>query len=88
VHYPNALDAQAGLSRGAISASQERQIQGALKRGKKPLQQTALGGEILIHGGGGFPDWTLGCVALENDDLDRLRALLAPEMQTDVLILP
>ncbi len=53
----------------------------------KPPQQTLLGGEILIHGGGSATDWTLGCIAMENTDIDALRAGLPPSMKTDVLIL-
>ena len=47
-----------------------------------------MGGEILLHGGGGQSDWTLGCIAMDNDQLDILRAELPRDMKTTVLILP
>ena len=37
-----------------------------------PLQNSALGGEIYIHGNGAGSDWTWGCVALENEDIREL----------------
>jgi len=87
VHYPNAEDATAGRARGRINKSTERSIRKALTQGMKPPQQTPLGGEILIHGGGSV-DWTLGCVGMDNEDLDTLRASLPDGMRADVLILP
>jgi murein L,D-transpeptidase YafK len=88
VHYPNVQDADAGLARGQITKARRDAISSADARGTKPPQYSSLGGEILVHGGGNFPDWTLGCVALENADLDRLRGLLPAGMKTDILILP
>jgi hypothetical protein len=88
VHYPGAADAAAGEADGRITPGQRRAIDEALAAGLKPPQQTPLGGEILIHGGGAAADWTLGCVAMDNDDLDTLRAALPQGMAADVLILP
>ncbi len=88
IHYPNARDAEAGRVQGRIDKPTERRIQAALAKDKKPPQASALGGEILIHGQGGFSDWTLGCVAMENQDLDKLRASLPKGLRTDVLVLP
>jgi murein L,D-transpeptidase YafK len=88
IHYPNAQDAAAGLAAGRISASQAAAIRAALAAGHKPPQDTPLGGELLIHGGGSSADWTLGCVALETPELAQLRALLPKTMETDVLLLP
>lgn len=88
VHYPNEADAQAALDRGQISTADERKIRAALRAGAVPPQATPMGGEILLHGGGGRSDWTFGCVAFENSELDALRARLPSGMRTDVLILP
>ena len=88
VHYPSAADAAAGEADGRLNAGQRAAIDEALSKGWKPPQQTPLGGEILIHGGGSTVDWTLGCPALDNPDLDVLRAALPAGMATDVLILP
>lgn len=54
-------------------------IRRAHKRGEVPPQNTGLGGLIGIHGiGAGDADmhreynWTNGCVALTNEEIDRL----------------
>ena len=88
VHYPNAIDTKRALEAGRVSAETAGLISAALKEGKKPPQQTSMGGEILIHGGGSATDWTLGCVAMDNKDIDQLRSQLPEDMVTDVLILP
>ena len=88
VHYPNADDAKAALADGRINAATASQITQALTTHKKPPQTTPLGGEILIHGGGAASDWTLGCIAMDNPDLDQLRASLPADQVTDVLVLP
>ncbi len=88
VHYPGEVDADRGLAAGLITEAQRGQIVAAVRSGKKPPQTTRLGGEILIHGGGGESDWTLGCIAMDNDDLDLLRASLPRNKDVDLLILP
>ena len=37
-----------------------------------PPQKTALGGEIYIHSGGTDGDWTEGCVALNDREMEEL----------------
>lgn len=88
IHYPEVRDADRGLADGLITAAERDAVVAALATGAKPPQETALGGEILIHGGGGSTDWTLGCVALDDRDIETLRAGLPEGMRTDVLILP
>lgn len=70
--YPNAEDAARGLRDGLISRAQHDAITRAIKRKATPPQNTALGGDIYIHGGGAGSDWTWGCVALENADIKEL----------------
>lgn len=88
IHYPNRRDAEEAVAEGRIEAKTARAITRAIDGGKKPPQKTPLGGEILIHGGGGDRDWTLGCAALDNSDLDELRAALPEDMRTWALLLP
>ncbi len=88
VHYPNRIDARLGVEAGRISETEGESIRVALAAGKKPLQTTRLGGEILIHGGGGGSDWTLGCIAMDDDELDLLRATLPAGKRVNLLILP
>ena len=70
--YPNIEDADRGLRDGLISRAQREAIVKAINRKAKPPQNTALGGDIYIHGNGAGSDWTWGCVALENEDIKEL----------------
>ena len=88
VHYPNEHDAATALADGRLDAPQHEVVRDALARDRVPPQQTALGGEILIHGGGSREDWTLGCMALEDEDLGRLRTALPVDQRVWLLVLP
>ena len=72
VSYPNVEDAERGLRDKLISQAQHDAIVKAIKRKATPPQNTALGGDIYIHGNGASSDWTWGCVALENEDIREL----------------
>jgi len=72
ISYPNAEDAERGRRDGLISRAQHDAIVRAIKRKATPPQNTALGGDIYIHGNGASSDWTWGCVALENEDIREL----------------
>jgi murein L,D-transpeptidase YafK len=69
ISYPNATHANRGLRDGLITKSQHDAIMRALKLKRTPPQNTALGGDIYIHGRGASSDWTWGCVALEDTDI-------------------
>jgi murein L,D-transpeptidase YafK len=70
--YPNTEDAERGLRDKLISAAQRKNIVNAIERKVRPPWDTALGGEIFIHGGGTASDWTWGCIALENENIKEL----------------
>ena len=72
VSYPNVEDAERGLRDGLITRAQYNSIVDAHRRKAAPPQYTKLGGLIYIHGNGASRDWTLGCVALENEDMKEL----------------
>lgn len=84
--YPNAEDAGRGLRAGLITRAEHKSITRALDAGRCPPWNTALGGEIFIHGGGTSRDWTFGCVALENPKIKELFDALPAG--TPVRILP
>lgn len=92
VSYPNISDADAGLKNGLITKSQREAISSAIRSKSKPPQNTKLGGDIFVHGGGAgkllglIRDWTAGCVALENEDIKELFDLLP--VKTPVKIVP
>jgi murein L,D-transpeptidase YafK len=72
LNYPNEEDAERGLRDGLITKAVAASIVRANKAGRCPAWNTALGGEIFIHGGGTASDWTFGCVALENPEIKEL----------------
>ena len=79
LNYPDAEAARQGYERGLITDEQWRRIRYALNTGNVPPQNTILGGMIGIHGVGqgdleihGLYNWTNGCVALTNEQIDLL----------------
>ncbi|MCI0524784.1 MAG: L,D-transpeptidase family protein [Acidobacteria bacterium] len=92
VSYPNIADADEGLKNGLITKAQHQAIVAAIRNKTKPPQNTRLGGDIFIHGGGtgklfgAIRDWTLGCVALENEEIKELFETIP--VKTPVRIVP
>ncbi len=72
ISYPNAADAERGFHAGLISNRTAKLIKLAERKHTTPPQNTALGGDLFIHGGGVGKDWTWGCIALENGSIDLL----------------
>lgn len=70
--YPSEEDAERGLRDKLISKAQRDQIVRAIRRQVCPPWNTRLGGEVFIHGNGSSSDWTLGCVALDNENVKEL----------------
>ena len=72
VNYPNAEDAAVALAEGRISQAEHDRIASAASK-KSTVTDSPLGGLIEIHGSGSRPrNWTLGCVALDNQNMDWL----------------
>ena len=76
VSYPNNSDAATGLQNGLLSSSEHEAVVKAHTARQKPPQNTKLGGDIFLHGGGTSSDWTWGCIALSNEDIKELFDLL------------
>jgi len=74
--YPDPADAERGLGASMISRAERDAIVAAHRDKRCPPWKTALGGEVGIHGGGIGRDWTLGCIAMENRDVDELWSVL------------
>ena len=70
--YPNAEDAARGLRAGLINQKTHNRIAQAIREKRTPPQDTKLGGDIMIHGGGIGRNWTWGCIALTNRDIKEL----------------
>ena len=84
--YPSAIDAERGSRDGLIGARDRRAIVDAIRHFRQPPWNTKLGGEIMIHGGGTARDWTEGCLAVSNADIDEFYALIP--LGTEVEIRP
>lgn len=96
--YPALPDATRGFYDKAIDGHQFNAIRGRLASRGAPLWGTRLGGWVGIHGGTdapyaqrrikntGSPDWTAGCIALTNKEIDELHA--ATCLGTPVLVKP
>lgn len=77
--YPNVEHADSALKKGKIDADTYESIARAHSVGQIPPQNTELGGQIGIHGLGSgnlaihkSTNWTHGCIALTNDQIDQL----------------
>ncbi len=77
--YPDMEAADRALQDGRINEEHWQQIRRAVQAGKTPPQNTPLGGLIGIHGVGSGDlevhreyNWTNGCVALTNAQIDVL----------------
>lgn len=70
--YPNAEDAERGFKAGVISKKERDAIRRAIAGKRCPPFGTGLGGQVEIHGMGSQSDWTWGCIALDNPDIEAL----------------
>jgi hypothetical protein len=93
IDYPSAADADAGLAAGTIDQATHDEIAAAHTFGRMPPQDTALGGLLGFHGEGRRwrgdsvdLDWTEGCFALRDEDIDYVAARTRPG--TPVRIVP
>lgn len=72
VSYPGEDAAARGLKAGLITKAQHDAILRALRNKACPSWNTRLGGTVGIHGGGSSADWTWGCIALEDAEIEEL----------------
>ena len=83
VDYPTMEHARRALEDGRISPEEYQAVKAAWTRGETPPQNTGLGGFIGIHGVGEGDmevhsrfNWTNGCVAITNEEIDELARLV------------
>ena len=74
ISYPNAEDAERGLSADLITPAEHTAILEAIHRRAMPPQNTRLGGKIYIHGEAGAPSssGTRGCISLDNSAMQEV----------------
>lgn len=76
ISYPAPDDARRALRARRITRGQYTAILRAHAARLQPPWNTPLGGAVGIHGGGTASDWTWGCIALENPDIEELYTAL------------
>lgn len=86
ISYPGPADAKRGLKDGLISKQEYRAIVLADDGRTTPPWNTKLGGEVFVHGNGSAPDWTWGCIALDDPDIEELYRLVP--VKTPITIHP
>ncbi len=72
VSYPSEEDAARGVAAGLITQAEADRVKANFRRGQRPPWDTALGGQIMVHGRGGSSDWTVGCIAVDDPVMDIL----------------
>lgn len=94
--YPDVRHAERGLREGLISPEEFEMIKKANEGRQQPPWETRLGGAVGIHGRmsdsatdpGRYSmmNWTDGCIAMENADVDEIYSIAS--IGTAVTILP
>jgi hypothetical protein len=80
ISYPNLMNAEKGLAEGMISLTAYERIREDIRKSGWTSCGTGLGCDIAIHGGGVFRyfgksrerDWTEGCIALNDKDIEKV----------------
>ncbi len=70
--YPMPRHARRAHEAGRIDDELLARVEEAAAKKKKPPQYTKLGGLVGVHGGGGGSDWTLGCIAITDEEIEWL----------------
>lgn len=89
--FPNREAANLALAENRITKETWQSIIRAIEAGRTPPQDTPLGGHLGIHGLGqgdhevhGQFNWTNGCIALTNAQIDKLSKWLKPGVVVEI----
>lgn len=92
IDYPRIEDARKALKSGLIDEATFETILRAHEHGRQPPGDTPMGGNIGIHGVGSGDarvhadyNWTDGCIALTDDQIDELTPLIRPGMTVVII---
>ena len=90
IDYPNADAAHRGVAAGLLTAGEAEAVLLAAEEGRCPPWNTALGGAIGIHGRGPADhgserDWTAGCIALTDQQVEELFGVLRTGDRVEIL---
>lgn len=90
--YPSLKVAEEGFANGVIDLDTFIEIRTAMQEGQIPPQDSGLGGQIGIHGlGNADPlvhqkmNWTEGCIALTNDQINSLERWVYKGMRVVII---
>jgi murein L,D-transpeptidase YafK len=93
IDYPSLRDADVALASGNLTAAEHARIVARRRHDRPPPQDTALGGGLGLHGEGprwqnesAGLDWTFGCVAVRDVEIDFLAERVA--LGTPIRIVP
>jgi murein L,D-transpeptidase YafK len=85
-NYPSANNAKEAFEHGRLDNYSYKAVVKAHKRNRVPPQYTPIGGQIGIHGLGAgdkkvhkLYNWTHGCIALTNKQIDKLSRWIGKE---------
>ena len=85
-NYPSVDNAKEAYKKGSIDNYSYKAVVSAHKQNRVPPQYTPIGGQIGIHGLGAgdkkvhkLYNWTHGCIALTNKQIDKLRQWIGKE---------
>jgi hypothetical protein len=84
LNYPDRAHAERAFFAGILSPPEFKEILLAAERKASPPWYTKLGGQINIHAGGAHKDWTEGCIALYDSDMDELFKIASVGTQVHV----
>ena len=91
IDYPRPEHAQRAFAAGLIDAEDYARIVWAFSQNLAPPQDTPLGGQLGIHGVGRADrriheafDWTQGCIALSDQQVERLSKWIHLGMRVEV----
>ena len=85
IDYPSRRDAEVALAEGRLPRSDYERILRAHADGMPPPDDTAIGGNLGFHGEGDrwrgdsrHLDWTYGCIAVTDDEIELLVSRVDP----------
>ncbi len=84
LNYPDKKHAERALFAGILSAPEFKDILMAAELKAMPPWSSKLGGQLYIHPGGAYKDWTQGSIALYNSDMDELYKIASTGTQVHI----
>lgn len=91
IDYPSVQDAERARAAGLITHEESERIRSAHARGNLPPQDTRLGGHLGLHGEGqdwrgasAERDWTLGCIAMSDEDIRFVAGRIVPNVVVEI----